>query len=47
MLVHNVMSKEDKEPTISDAHRQFKSGVRQMCALGDYHAFATQTICRS
>jgi ubiquinone/menaquinone biosynthesis C-methylase UbiE len=26
------------------ANRRFKSGVRQMWALGDYHAFATQTV---
>ena len=27
-----------------DHDRQFKSAVRQMWALGDYHAFATQTV---
>ena len=34
-----------QERTVADdAGRRFKSAVRQMWALGDYHAFATQTV---
>jgi 2-polyprenyl-6-hydroxyphenyl methylase/3-demethylubiquinone-9 3-methyltransferase len=35
---------QEKDGTVSADGRQFKSGVRQMWALGDYHAFATQTV---
>ncbi len=39
-----VMHQETQRMVTGDASRQFKAGVRQMWALGDYHRFARQTI---
>ena len=39
-----VRHQEPERAAADDPGRRFKSGVRQMWALGDYHAFATQTV---
>jgi ubiquinone/menaquinone biosynthesis C-methylase UbiE len=39
-----VMHQGTQRTVTDDAGRRFKSGVRQMWARGDYHAFATQTV---
>jgi ubiquinone/menaquinone biosynthesis C-methylase UbiE len=45
MEERDMVGQERTKPTvIDDADRQFKSAVRRMWALGDYHAFATQTV---
>jgi ubiquinone/menaquinone biosynthesis C-methylase UbiE len=38
------MRNETQHAAIDDAGQRFKTGVRQMWARGDYHAFATQTV---
>ncbi len=39
-----VMHQTTARAMTDDTGRRFKSGIRQMWALGDYHAFATQTV---
>lgn len=47
-LVHlekrGIVMHHEKERTVTAVGRRFKAGVRQMWALGDYHAFATHTV---
>jgi ubiquinone/menaquinone biosynthesis C-methylase UbiE len=39
-----MITSEAKPTAGNDADREFKTGVRRMWALGDYHRFATETV---
>jgi ubiquinone/menaquinone biosynthesis C-methylase UbiE len=44
MEKRRMVTHEGTEPMPHDSDRQFKAAVQRMWALGDYHAFATETV---